>query len=294
MALAQNGAVRLFWEALGDPEDPAVLLLNGAGRQSIDFADEFCAMLVGRGFQVVRFDQRDTGMSTGFADAPPDASGVAAAIATGQAPTLPYTIADIAADAVAVLDAAGIAQAHLFGRSLGSLAAQVVALEHSERVLSLTLAMAFSRAIGHGLAPERLAAMDSEVLPDAAAYCARQVASARALGNPAYFDEARVTADATLAFARGVHPGATARHFMVGLAAPDLRKRLAALRLPVQVIHGLLDRVIPPSMAEETAAAIPGARLTLLEDMAHEAPPQLWERWVDLFVENAGRAAGHR
>jgi pimeloyl-ACP methyl ester carboxylesterase len=115
---------------------------------------------------------------------------------------------------------------------------------------------------------------------------------ARALGNPAYFDEARVADDAERAFARGVHPGATARHFMVGLAAPDLRERLAGLRLPVQVIHGTLDRVIPASMAGETAAAIPGARLTLLDDMAHEAPPQLWERWVDLFVANAGRAAG--
>lgn len=290
MAWAENGSVRLFWEAFGDPLDPAVLLLNGAGRQSIDFADDFCAMLIGRGFHVVRFDQRDTGLSDGFAEVPPDAAGVAAAVAKGETPALPYTIADIATDAVAVLDAAGVDRAHLFGRSLGSLAAQVVALEYPDRVRSLTLAMAFSRAIGGGLAPERLAAMDAEVFPNPASYVARQIASATALGNPAYFEEARVAADAERAFTRGIHRGATARHFMIGLAAPDLRARLAGLRIPVQLIHGLLDRVIPPSMAEETAAAIPGAHLALFDDMAHEAPPQLWERWVDLFAENAARA----
>lgn len=290
MAWAHNGAIRLFWEAFGDPAAPAVLLLNGAGRQSIDFADEFCAMLVARCYHVVRFDQRDTGLSTEFGNTPPDASGVAAAVAAGETPVLAYTIADIAADALAVLEAAGLARAHLFGRSLGSLAAQLIALEQPQRVVSLTLAMAFSRAIGTGLAPERLAALDAEVFPDAASYVARQVASAKALGNPAYFDEARIVADATRAYARGVHRGATARHFMVGLAAPDLRERLGGLNLPVQVIHGRLDKVIPASMAEETAAAIPGARLALLDDMAHEAPPQLWERWVELFVGNAARA----
>ncbi len=289
MAWAHNGDVRLFYEAFGDVADPAVLLLNGAGRQAIDFADTFCAKLVARGFHVVRFDQRDTGLSSDFSAAGSDCVGLAEALAAGAAPVLPYTVADLAADAIAVLDAAKIERAHLFGRSLGSLVAQLVALEHPQRVLSLTLAMAFSRAIGTGMARDRLERLDTERFADAEAFAVRQVDTARALGNPDYFDAASVRTDALAAWARGVHAGATARHFMVGLAAPDLRPRLARLTVPVQIIHGPLDKVIPLDMAEETAAAIPGARLAVLTDMAHEAPPQLWERWIELFAANATR-----
>lgn len=291
MAFARNGALRIYFECLGEDSAPAVLLLNGAGRQCIDFADPFCAAIVDRGFRVIRFDQRDTGFSSDFARHPPDAAGVADAIANGRKPSLPYSIEDLAADAVAVLNTAEADKAHLFGRSLGSLAAQIVALEHPGRVLSLTLAMAMSRAIGGGVPRDRLERLDAEDFADAASFAKRQVESSRLLGNPEYFDEDRTRAEAFQAFGRGVHPGATARHFMVGLAAPDLRERLAALDCPVQVIHGRLDKVIPLALAQETASAIPGARLAILEDMAHEAPPQLWRRWIDLFAANAAKAA---
>jgi len=290
MPFARNGKVRLFYECIGQRSDPAVLLLAGAGKQAIDFAEPFCAALVERGFHVIRFDQRDTGYSTDFSKVAPDAAGTAAAVAAGRTPTLPYTAADLAADAIAVLDASEVGQAHLFGRSLGSLIAQIVALEAPERVLSLTLAMPFSRAIGGGMAPERLAALDRETWPDAASFAVRQVETSRAVGNPAWFDEARICAEALAAYDRGVHAGAVARHFMVGLAAPDLRQRLATLSRPVQLIAGRLDKIISLALSEEVAAAIPGARLTIFDDMAHEGPPQLWDRWIDLFVANAERA----
>lgn len=285
MPFADNGGVRLFYETMGDPAAPPVLLLNGAGRQAIDSPDAYCARLVARAFRVIRFDQRDTGLSAGFAEVPPRLRDVAA----GDRSALAYDVADMAADALAVLDAAGVGRVHLFGRSLGGFVAQLLALDQAERVRSLTIAMAFSRALGEGMPPERLARLETERFADADAYAARQVETARALGNPAYFDEAAIRAAALAAFARGVPDGSIARHFAAGLTAPDLRPRLAGLTLPVQVIHGPLDKVIPLELARETAAAIPGARLTVLDDMAHEGPPPLWDRWIDLFAANAAR-----
>ena len=291
MDFAVNGDVRLAYETLGDSAAPAVLLVAGAGRRSIDFPDAFCEIIIKRGYRVIRFDQRDTGLSTGFPTFPADLPALAEAMSTGEPPVLAYDVQALVSDALAVLDAAGIAKAHLFGRSLGSMVAQLLALDFPDRVSSLTLVMAFSRAIGQSMPPERLRQLSAEWFSSAEAYADRQVQTARALGNPAYFDADAIHAGGTRAFERGVPDGSIARHFAVGLAAPDLRLRLATLQLPVQVVHGPLDKIIPLEMARETAAAIPGAQLALLGDMAHEGPPQLWQRWVDLFAANAAKAA---
>lgn len=290
MPFATNGKVRLFFEAIGPERAPVALLLNGAGKQAIDAPDGFCALLVERGFRVIRYDQRDTGRSSQFVSAGADAAGVAASLAAGESPSLAYDAGDLAADAIAVLDAADAHSANIFGRSLGAYIAQVVALQQPHRIRSMTLAMAFSRGIGGSVAPARLAQLDSEVFDSSADFVARAVATARLLGNPAYFDEVVLTADAERAWARGVHRGAAARHFAVGLAAADLRPALAGLRIPVQVIQGGLDRVIPVALGEETAASIAGAKLAVLSDMAHEGPAQLWLRWAEMFAANAAEA----
>lgn len=290
MPYAENGAVRLWFETIGPAAASPVLLLNGAGKQASDAPDGFCALLVAGGYQVIRYDQRDTGRSTDFAGAGTYSSSVAAAIAAGQTPELAYDASDLAADALAVLDAAGARQAHLFGRSLGAYVALQTALDRPERILSMTLAMVFSRGIGGAVSAERLAQLDAERIETAADFVQRTLASARALGNPDYFDADLLTADAGRAWHNGVHRGAAARHFAVGLAAKDIRPDLAALTMPVQLIAGALDRVIAPALVEETAAAIPGAKLAVLSDMAHEGPPQLWQRWADLFLANAASA----
>ncbi len=289
MPYAQNGDVSIYYDTLGNSDEPAVLLLGGAGKQSIDWPYAFCDRIVDLGFFVLRFDQRDTGLSTSFAVSKPDASGTALAIAEGRIPILAYHAEDMAADAFAVLDAAGVDQAHLFGRSLGAYVAQLMALDPARRVLSLTLAMAFSRAIGTGMSREQLQGLDVQRFVDATSFADRQVNSARNLGHAAYFDEPAIRAAALLAFERGVPEGSVARHFMVGLAAEDLRPRLGVQQVPTQIIHGRADKVIPLDLAEETAAAIPGARIAILDDMAHEGPPQLWDRWIDLFARNAAR-----
>jgi pimeloyl-ACP methyl ester carboxylesterase len=156
---------------------------------------------------------------------------------------------------------------------------------------SLTLATAFSGAIGTDMPRERLERLDSERFLDAEHFATRQVETARALGNPAYFDEAAIRAAGLAAFGRGVPQCSIARHFMMGLAVPDLRDRLAVLGMPVQVIHGRADKVIALSLAQETAAAIPGARLTILDDMAHEGPPQLWDGSICSWPTPIGRNA---
>ena len=287
MPYAFNGNVRLYYEHFGAPGERSVLLINGAGRQCIDFADSFCQGLADHGFRVIRYDQRDTGLSSSFVDSPPDAVGVADAIAAGRSPSLPYDINALAMDAMAVLDASDVDRSHVLGRSLGGAVAQVMGLERPERILSMTLAIAFSRSIGQGISRQRLRQLDIERFENEADFVAHQSNVARALGNPAYFDPERVHADAVLAFRRGVHAGASSRHFMAGIAMPDLRPRLSMLSMPVQIIHGMLDRIVPLKFAEETAAAIPGAKLAVLDDMAHEAPPPLWGRWIDLFTQNA-------
>ena len=148
MAFAQNGDVRLWYETIGPDDAPTVLLLNGAGKQAIDAPNGFCALLVDRGYRVVRYDQRDTGQSSDLADAGTNAAAVGAAISEGRTPTLLYDAHAMARDAIAVLDAAGATRAHLLGRSLGAYVAQLVALEQPRRIVSMTLAMAFSRGIG--------------------------------------------------------------------------------------------------------------------------------------------------
>jgi pimeloyl-ACP methyl ester carboxylesterase len=290
LPFAENGSVRLWYETIGAENLPTVLLLGGAGKQSIDASDGFCTLLVAGGFRVIRYDQRDTGKSTNFACVGSNAAEVGAAIAAGRTPKLIYNAHDMAADAIAVLDAAGTHETHLFGRSLGAYVAQLVALDRPARIKSMTLAMAFSRGIGGSVTPERLAHLDAEIFETVDDLVKRTLATARAVGNPDYFDAARLTVDAERAWTRGMHRGASARHFAVGLAADDIRPQLAAVNMPVQFIVGALDRVIAPALAGESAAAMPGASLAILDDMAHEGPPQLWQRWADLFLANAARA----
>jgi pimeloyl-ACP methyl ester carboxylesterase len=289
MPYARNGAVRLYYEVLGDAAEP-VLMIAGAGRQGTDFDEVFCARLVGAGFRPIRYDQRDVGFSTAFTDRPARVAETYDDLVAGRPSALVYDVDDMAADAFAILEAEGIGSAHVIGRSLGSLTAQVMALERPAACLSLTLVIAFSRSLVSTMTRDRLERLDAEVLADADAYVRRQVLTAKTIGSPGSFDEAATEAAARLAFGRGVHLGAAARHFAVGLAAPDLRPRLGGLTTPTQIVHGALDPVISLAFARETAAAIPGARLDVFEDMAHDIPRARHREIVGLFAANAVRS----
>lgn len=287
MSYAHNGAIQIYYEAFGQPGHEVVLLLAGAGRQGRDFSDGFCEQIASRGYRVIRFDQRDTGLSS-VVSTPSRLVEVFDAVEAGTPPPLAYGLEDLAQDAFAVLDAEGADCAHLIGRSLGSGVAQLMALSQLERVRSLTLIIAFSRSLSGAMSREALARIEAEQIADVEAYVERQVRGGQAMGSPAYFDADRLAAEARAAFARGVHPGATARHFAAAVGAPDLRPRLKYLHIPAVVIHGALDRTIPLSYAQETAAALPGAVLHVIPEMGHDGPPQLLRRWAALFLEARG------
>jgi pimeloyl-ACP methyl ester carboxylesterase len=294
MPYAQNGDVRLYYEVMGEKGSEPVLMLAGAGRQLLDFDDGFCSEVVASGYRVIRMDNRDTGMSSAFPGRSPSLLDLYDAVISGQKPHPAYGVDDMAADAAAVLDAAGEMRAHLFGRSLGSLIAQAFALNYPQRTLSLTLAMAFSRSLVETMTPEGLARVQNSAVADEDGFAAAQVRTHLLVGSPDHLDPDLAERTARLAFRRGVHPGASARHFAVGLTAPDLRERLGALNVPTAVMHGALDRMIPLEFAHQTAQAIPGATLEVFPDMAHDAPSVHRARWLQLLLENVGRSGPKR
>jgi pimeloyl-ACP methyl ester carboxylesterase len=285
---AFNGDTRLYYEAFGRARSEAVLLLGGAGRQSLDYNDAFCQRLAAEGLRVIRFDARDTGLSSHFADRPSRLVEVYDDVRAGKSPDLAYGLEDLANDAFAVLDSDGANSAHLFARSLGSGVAQMMALARPERVKTLMLVIAFSRGLADTMKRETLERIETETFTDFDMFVARQLRGAMAVGSPAYFDAGRVTSEARAAYARGVHSGGTARHFATGIAAPDMRTQLKELRVPTLIVHGALDRVIPLPYAQETNAAIAGSRLVVMDDMGHDGPPELQERWLELFMSQLG------
>ncbi len=274
---ATNGACELHYDAFGDPADPTLLLVNGLGSQCTNYKDEWCAMFVARGLQVIRFDNRDVGLSSSFADAPTDANGAA------------YTLHDMSDDAFAVLDANGVEQAHIMGLSMGGMIVQTMAIEHPERVLSLTSVMSTTGEPEYmKSSPDALALLTATPPTDRDSAIERYVAGMRVFGSPApHADEARWRVDAAAAFDRSFTPDGTRRQ-MLGIGASGSRADgLRALDVPALVIHGSADTLIDPIGGRRTAELIPGARFELIEGMGHDYPPGLWERWVDLVVGHA-------
>jgi pimeloyl-ACP methyl ester carboxylesterase len=290
MAFATTVIGDIHYESFGLAGDPAVLLLGGAGRQAIDYDDEFCTALISRGFRAIRFDTRDTGPSAGMGAAPSNLEAVYRGALAGEPAPAAYSLADLARDALAVMEAAGVARAHLVGRSLGSAVAQTLALGQPERVLSLTLIMANSRSVASDLPEATVARVAAESLADVDDFVARQVRVAKAAALPQDFDPDRVAEEARTMWRRGVHPGGVARHFAAALGMSDLRGALGGLNVPTLVIHGALDRTIAPSYARETADAISGARLEMLEDMSHDGSPRVRARWLPLILHHLAGA----
>jgi pimeloyl-ACP methyl ester carboxylesterase len=282
--------IEIAYERRGDAADPAVLLVMGAGAQLVHWADEFCDALVARGLQVVRFDNRDAGRSTHMAAAPePDV----AAVMRGDLSSASYTLSDMAADAVGLLDALELPAAHVVGASMGGAIAQTMAIEHPGRVLSLTSIMSTTGDLSVGQPhPETLRALFGA--PPAVTrdeVVARAVRVAAVVGSPGYpGEEPEIAARAGVAYDRGHDDVAMARHAVATVASGDRTPRLRELDLPALVIHGLDDRLFDPSGGRATAAAIPGAELMLVEGMGHSLPSALWPRFADAIAGVVERA----
>ena len=270
MADATNGDCTLYYETFGSPTDPTLLMVNGLGSQCINYHEDWCAMFVDAGFHVIRFDNRDVGLSTHFGDAPIDHRGAA------------YRLDDMALDAVAVLDAAGVDRAHAMGLSMGGMIVQHLAIHHRDRLLSMVSVMSRTGEAAYGQStPEALARLTGAPATDRESAVANHIGGQRIWGSPAHADEARWRADAERAFVRCFDPaGLTRQYFAVQASAPwaaDLRD----VTTPTLVMHGTADTLIDISGGQRTAELIPGARFVEIEGMGHDYPRELWQRWVD-------------
>jgi pimeloyl-ACP methyl ester carboxylesterase len=288
-SLASVNGVEIAYETFGDPADPTMLLIMGLGVQMLGWDEELCGMLVGHGYRVVRFDNRDVGHSTKVEGGP--APNVMAALA-GDLSSASYTLDDMADDCVGLLDELGVESAHLVGASQGGMIAQTVAIRHPQRVLSLTSIMSTTGEPSVGQPhPEAIPVLLTRPPADRAGFVDFVVGAWKVIGSPGFdIDEEALRARAGASYDRGIFPDGTGRQLLAILASGDRTEMLRGLDVPATVIHGIDDILIDVSGGRATAAAIPGARLELIEGMGHDMPRQVWPRLVDLIVENAERA----
>ena len=288
-SLASVNGVEIAYETFGDPTDETMLLIMGLGVQMLGWDEQLCTALAGRGYHVVRFDNRDVGLSTKVEGGPrPD---LMAAIA-GDASTASYTLEDMADDCAGLLDALGVRAAHVIGASQGGMIAQTLAIRHPERVLSLVSIMSTTGAREVGQPhPEALPALLTRPPADKEGFVDFVVAAWRVIGSPGFeADEGALRARAAASYDRGIFPDGTSRQLLAILASGDRTQALRTLDVPTTVIHGTDDILVDVSGGKATADAIPGARLELIEGMGHDLPAQLWPRFVELIVETAERA----
>jgi pimeloyl-ACP methyl ester carboxylesterase len=279
------GDVELAYETFGRRGDPAVLLIMGLGTQMLGWPDELCGLLAGRGLHVIRFDNRDVGLSTHLHDAPP--ADVMAAL-RGDTRSAAYSLADMAADAAGLIEALGLESAHVVGASMGGMIAQLLALDHPTRARSLTSIMSTTgdRRVGRP-SEAGTAVLLAPPARDRAGAIERAVDAAKVIGSPGFpFDEPAVRDRAARSFDRAFDPPGVSRQLLAVLASGDRTARLRALTIPTLVIHGADDPLVNVSGGRATAAAIPGAELVILKGMGHDLPRDLWP-------ELAHRIAGH-
>ena len=287
-SVTANG-LQLEYETQGSPQDPALLLVMGLGAQLTLWPEPFCEMLAGRGFYVIRYDNRDVGLSTKFEDAPPP--NVLAALA-GDISSAAYTLNDMADDAAALLDALGIAAAHVVGASMGGMIVQALAIRHPQRVLSLCSIMSTTgdRSVGQP-APEAMSVLLQPPPASREEAAERRVQGHRAWGGrgfPVSEDELRL--DAVAAYDRSFYPMGIARQLVAIMASGDRTEALGNVSAPTLVIHGTDDRLVGPDGGEATAKAVAGAELLLVEGMGHDLPEGAWPELVDAIVANSARA----
>ena len=273
MPIAQHGDVELHYETFGSVDDgEPLLLVNGLGSQCINYRTEWCELFVAAGFFVIRFDNRDVGMSTKFTGA--------------ELPA--YRLTDMAGDALAVLDAAGVERAHVLGLSMGGMIVQTLAIEHPERLRSMTSIMSTTGDPDVGQAsPEAWALLTSPAPSGREGYIARQLDGLRTWGSPACLDADRIARHAGEAYDRCFCPDGQVRQMAAIAASGSRSDRLRSVRMPALVLHGDADRLVDISGGRRTAEVIPDARFVVLEGMGHDYPPAYWDRIVALVAEHA-------
>jgi pimeloyl-ACP methyl ester carboxylesterase len=292
-AFAASNGIRLCYETFGDRANPPMILIMGLAAQMIVWEDEFCTLLAARGFWVIRFDNRDIGESTRFPnERTPRLAELMFAQATGLRFRIPYTLRDMAADTAGLLDALGVARAHVVGASMGGAIAQELALAYPARVRSLTSIMS---STGDpklpGPQPKALARLAKKVPLDRPGYVREYVATWSVLAGDHFpFDADRTARRGAAGYDRGINPPGVSRQMLAIIASGNRKRALRDLRIPTLVIHGTADPLIPVAAGHDTAATIPGAQLLLIEGMGHSFPREVWSPIIDAIARHAAQA----
>lgn len=276
MSRARHGDVEIEYEVFGAVDGPTVLLVNGLGSQMTRWPADFCEALAAQGCRPIRYDNRDTGFSSW--------------------PTQAYTLADMAADGMAVLDAEGVSRAHIAGVSMGGMIVQRMAIDFPDRVLSMTSIMSAPGAQGTLMSTPEAAAVLNVAPPDPAlnlaAFLDQGVRNAEVIGSPAYpWPAGALRRRAEAEYLRGFNPAGVARQRAAIMADGDRVPALRTLSIPTVVLHGADDPLVQRIGGEATAAAIPGAELRMIPGMGHDLPPGLYQTFLDAISAAIGRAS---
>lgn len=294
MARAQANGIELEYDVTGPADGEPLLLIMGLGAQMTRWPSAFVDKLAAKGLRLIRYDNRDVGLSSKL-DGTPDFPSLFKALGEGRKPDVPYLLDDMAKDAVGLLDALGIERAHVVGASLGGMVAQLVAADHPERTLSLTSIM--STTGNRELPPARPEAMavlndrGPDPLVDFEGYLDHSLKGAVMVGSPGYPpDLAETRLRIKNDFNRSYSPAGFQRQYAAAAASPDRRPKLATIKAPTVVIHGSDDPLVPLTGGQDTAASIPGAELVVVEGMGHDFPPALFDTIVDGIMKVVTRA----
>ncbi|MDQ1372964.1 MAG: hypothetical protein QOJ09_302 [Actinomycetota bacterium] len=266
MSIARNGEVEIHYETFGDAGDPPLVLVNGLGSQCINFDAEWCELFAAEGYRVIRFDNRDVGLSS-------------------KLDGTDYSVVDMAADVLAVLDAEGIERGHVMGLSMGGMIVQRLAIDHPDRLLTMTSVMSRTGEPGFGdSAPEALAVLTAPPAGSRQEYIDNHVAAIATYGStPDWIDEDETRARAAAAYDRCFCPAGIGRQMKAVMRDGSRDEALRSLTVPTLVMHGSRDRLIQPSGGRHTAEVIPNARYVEIEGMGHDYPRAVWKQWVSTW-----------
>ncbi|MFX1456333.1 MAG: alpha/beta fold hydrolase [Promethearchaeota archaeon] len=285
--------IEIEYETFGNLEDKPLLLIIGLGSQMIGWEEGFIKSLTDRGFFVIIFDNRDVGLSSKIDKAgDPDLMGAFTAVQQGKDFKAPYTLEDMADDAIGLLDALNIEKAHICGASMGGMIAQTVAIKHPSRVLSLTSIMSTT---GNPELPqmsqEAAQVLFNPVPPEREAYIENLVRVGKyTYGSGFPFNEEKLRSFAARVFDRCYYPQGAERQTLAVMVDGNRKDRLSVIKVPTLVIHGREDPFFPVEGGIDTHKAISGSELLIIEGMGHSLPPETWPQIAEAIAKNAAKA----
>ncbi len=292
MPKANVNNITIEYETIGDPISKPLLLIAGLGSQLLAWSDEICENLAENGFFVIRFDNRDIGLSTKFEDAGiPDMMEISAAYTRGEKPKLPYTLEDMTDDAIGVLDALNIEKAHICGASMGGMIAQIIAYRHPSRVLSLAVIMSTT---GNPelppSKPEILMQFFAPVPSERKAYIDEMVKRDSLINGAFPYDENQSRDYRSNEYDRSYYPNGIARQLAAMAIPGNIKPYITSIAIPTIVIHGSEDPFNLIEAGKDIATSIPGAELLILDGMGHSLPREVLPRIINALVRNSKKS----